>query len=212
MHKFLVTALLAGTAFAPAFAQDVSPFTGPRVEALVGYDALRSGNNNGTGDDSIDGISYGVGVGYDFDLGNVVLGIEGEFTESSGEQDFDETIDGINVLGGFETGRDLYVGARVGFKAGPATMVYAKGGYTNTAIEGRFAGGTDSFELDTNLDGFRVGAGVEHMFGQRFYGKVEYRYSNYSELNFDDDIFGDDFDTEVDVDRHQVVAGVGFRF
>ena len=42
--------------------------------------------------------------------------------------------------------------------------------------------------------------------------KLEYRYSNYSEgeVDFED---GDDSDRfDVDLDRHQVMAGVGVRF
>ncbi|MBL7598920.1 porin family protein, partial [Escherichia coli] len=90
------------------------------------------------------------------------------------------------------TGRDLYVGARVGFTVGGNALIYAKGGYTN----GRITGETGNVRVSDNLDGFRLGAGVEHAFGQRLYGKVEYRYSNYSQ----------------DVERHQVLAGLGVRF
>jgi hypothetical protein len=45
MFKFVAGALLAGTAFVStaAAAQERVPFTGPRVEGIVGYDMLRSG-------------------------------------------------------------------------------------------------------------------------------------------------------------------------
>lgn len=85
-------------------------------------------------------------------------------------------------------GRDLYVGGRVGFVAGGNTLVYGKAGYTNARVE--------SSAGDENGDGFRVGGGVETRFGQNLFGKVEYRYSNY----------------EADVERHQIVAGLGVRF
>ena len=72
MRKYILIALLAGTVAAPALAQNASPFTGPRVEGLVGYDSLRSGereNNvddaDNEGDDTIDGVAFGVGAGYD---------------------------------------------------------------------------------------------------------------------------------------------------
>jgi outer membrane immunogenic protein len=220
MRKIILAALLAGTAGSPALAQpagDASPFTGLRVEGLVGYDSLRSGDNDDDGvdtnddegDESIDGVAFGIGAGYDFDLGGIVAGVEGEFTESTGEQDANETIDGINFTAGVETGRDLYVGGRVGFRAGPSTLVYGKAGYTNTSVEADFEGGGDRFEFDTNVDGYRLGAGIEQLFGPNAYGKVEYRYSNYNSLDFSDD---EDFETDIDLDRHQVVAGVGFRF
>jgi outer membrane immunogenic protein len=220
MRKIMLAVLLAGTAATPAFAQpagEASPFTGLRVEGLAGYDSLRSGDsdddgvdtNDDEGDESVDGVGFGVGVGYDFDLGGVVAGVEGEFMESTGEQDSNETVDGVNFTSSFEVGRDLYVGGRVGFRAGPSTLVYGKAGYTNTSIEANFDGGGDNFEFDTNVDGYRLGAGIEQLFGPNAYGKIEYRYSNYNSLDFSDD---EDFETGIDLDRHQVVAGIGFRF
>ena len=220
MFKFVTGALLAGTAFVStaAVAQDRAPFTGPRVEGIVGYDMLRSGEkDDGTntsaneGDESIDGVAYGVGVGYDFQVGGVVLGVEGEYTDSSGEQEFGETVDGTEFLGRIETGRDLYIGGRIGVALAPRTLVYGKAGYTNTTIESAFSGGGDNVDFDTSVDGWRLGAGVEQMIGTNVYIKGEYRYSNYNGLKLDDDLFGDE-DFDIDLDRHQVVFGVGLRF
>ena len=222
MLKFVAAALVAGTALSPvaAIAQD-SPFTGPRIEGIVGYDSLRSGEadddgvdtNENDGDETVDGVGYGVAVGYDFDLGGVVLGVEGELSESSGEQEATETIDGVEYLGRVETGRDLYVGARIGVAVTPRTLVYAKGGYTNAAVEAGFESNNDLFEEDTTLDGWRVGAGVEQSLGPNAYAKVDYRYSNYNSLRIDDELTGGQpFEVDVDLDRHQVMAGIGFRF
>ena len=218
MRKYLLAALSATVFAAPAYAQD-SGFSGFRVEGLVGYDKLQSGDadddgvdtGEDEGDESIDGVAFGVGAGYDFDLGNVVAGIEGEFTESTGEQEQTETVDGVEFLGRVETGRDLYIGGRIGFKVSPTTLIYGKAGYTNTSIEAAFEDDTDSVEFDTNAGGWRLGAGAEFLFGTNMYGKIEYRYSNYETLDFDDDL-DEDFEVDVDLDRHQVVAGVGFRF
>jgi outer membrane immunogenic protein len=216
MRKYILAALLAGTVATPAFAQDAgteSPFTGFRVEGIAGYDTLRSGEqddgvdtNENEGDETIDGIAFGVGAGYDFDAGGVVLGVEGEFTESTGDADSGEQIDAVRAR--VATGRDLYVGARVGFRAAPSTLVYAKGGYTNVSLEADFRDETNDIEFDTNADGFRLGAGVEQLFGPNMYGKLEYRYSNYNNLELNNA----DFERDIDLDRHQVVAGVGFRF
>ena len=216
MRKYVLAALLAGTLATPALAQEASPFTGFRVEGIVGYDSLRSGQqddgvdtNDNQGDESIDGITFGVGAGYDFDAGGVVLGVEGEFTESTGDQDTDETIDGINYRAGVATGRDLYIGGRIGVRAAPSTLVYGKAGYTNTSIEADFEDDTDKLEFDTNVEGWRLGAGVEQLFGPNMYGKLEYRYSNYNKIEIGEEL---DIDRDIDLDRHQIVAGVGFRF
>ena len=220
MLKYVAAALVAGTTLAstPALAQDRAPFTGPRVEALAGYDNLRSGEeedgtNTGSneGDESIDGIGYGIGVGFDFDVGGLVLGVEGEYAQSEARQEFGETIDGTEFLGNVEVGRDVYIGGRVGFTAGPSTLVYAKAGYTNTTIESAFSSAGGNADFDTSVDGWRLGAGIEQMLGRNLYLKGEYRYSNYNGLEFDDDLFGDE-DFDIDLDRHQVLAGIGLRF
>jgi outer membrane immunogenic protein len=225
MRKFIVAALLAGTVAAPALAQDTaSPFTGFRIEGLAGYDVLKSGERDdgvdtdeNNGDESIEGVSYGVGAGFDFDLGGVVAGVEAEYSDSTGKQEADETLDGIPFTSSIATGRDIYVGGRLGFRAAPSTLVYGKAGYTNTSIEFAAESADDRFELDSNVDGWRLGAGIEQLFGPNMYGKVEYRYSNYNNLDFSDDfdfedLEGEDFGTDIDLDRHQVLVGLGFRF
>jgi outer membrane immunogenic protein len=220
MLKFVAGALLAGTAFVStaAMAQDRAPFTGPRVEAIVGYDMLRSGEaDDGTntseneGDESIDGAAYGIGVGFDFQAGPVVLGVEGEYVDSSGEQEFGESIDGTEFLGRIETGRDIYVGGRIGFALAPRTLIYGKAGYTNTTIESAFTNNANTVDFDTSVDGYRLGAGIEQSVANNVYIKGEYRYSNYNGLKLDDDLFGDE-DLDIDLDRHQVMFGLGLRF
>ena len=158
--KNIVLASLAALALsAPAAAAE---FAGPSVGATIGF-----------ADDDFAGteaFTYGVNVGYDWDLGTTVAGISLEYQDSSE--------DGI--------GRDLSAVARYGFKAGENALVYALAGYTNQAIEG----------TGVELDGVRVGAGVEVPFATNAYGKVEYRYSNY----------------EMGAELHQMVVGLGFRF
>ena len=241
MKKYLVPLLLTGTVIAPvaAQAQETSPFTGPRVEVLTGYDSLRSGSdvdtdnpddnlfdNNGP-DESIDGVLYGFGIGYDFDLGPAVIGVEGEFMESTGEEGSDEF---VNAPFGYrvDISRDLYAGVRAGYQVAPKTLIYAKGGYTNTRVRAAFLdnlpddGADFDFDTGNTVDGYRIGAGIEQLFGGPILGigssgfaKLEYRYSNYSNLSFGDQIFDDNFandDIDIDLDRHQVVAGLGVRF
>lgn len=220
MKKGIALLLAAGSAMAfavPAAAQDDATFTGPRVEALVGYDSNRPGStadidNNDAIDQSIDGVAYGVGAGYDFDLGSAVVGIEGEYVRSEAQTDFDTT--GFTTFGvsNIDAGRDLYLGARVGFKATPRTLVYVKGGYTNAKYNVLATDNTTDTDTDINLDGWRAGAGVEFAISPHLYVKGEYRYSQYQEgeVEAPSGLESDRFD--VDVDRHQAMFGVGARF
>jgi outer membrane immunogenic protein len=217
MKKILVASLLAGATLAtPALAQDVNPtFTGPRVEAILGYDHVGAGssidNNNDRDDQSIDGLLYGVGAGYDVNLGSAVVGVEGEFTDSTAKSDRYDLTDQFG-FGRVSQGRDLYIGARAGILANPNTLVYVKGGYTNTKLN-VLAGDTDE-TTDTafKLDGWRIGGGVERAINANTFAKVEYRYSKYDSAHIDymDGATSSEFD--IDTDRHQVVASVGWRF
>jgi outer membrane immunogenic protein len=210
MHKHLLAALLAGTIATPAFAQDAGPFSGLRVEAIAGYDRVGSSDNEDEDDnETIGGVAYGVGAGFDFDLGNMVVGIDAEYSDSTGDKSVTE--DGETTR--LKTGRDLYVGGRLGFRAGPSTLIYGKAGYTNLSLEGRISEGATGVDFDGESDGWRFGAGVEQLFGANAYGKLEYRYSDYG--NFKAKVGGvdvGDIGDDVDLNRHQVVVGLGFRF
>ncbi|MBV2147117.1 porin family protein [Sphingobium sp. AS12] len=217
MRKLVVATLLAGTAVAsPALAQDVGPtFTGPRVEAILGYDHVGAGsdvdNNNGRDDQSIDGLLYGVGAGYDMNLGSAVVGVEGEYTDSTAKSDRFDLTDQFG-FGRVSQGRDLYVGARAGILANPNTLVYVKGGYTNTKLNVLAGDSDETTDTAFKLDGWRIGGGVERAINQNTFAKVEYRYSKYDSAHIDymDGATSSEFD--IDTDRHQVVASVGWRF
>ena len=156
---------------------------------------------------------YGVGAGYDYDFGKAVIGAEAELTDSTAKTKFnDGDFEGFGI-GNVKAKRDIYVGARAGIKATPSTLVYVKGGYTNARFGARASDGTNFGRTHIDADGWRVGAGVEQKMSTNTFAKVEYRYSNYSkgEVDFSNDIPDSDrFD--VDLDRHQVVASVGYRF
>ena len=109
-------------------------------------------------------------------------------------------------------GRDIYVGGRVGYVVSPATMIYAKGGYTNTKLRVLAGDTNQTTDTDFNLDGWRIGAGAEHALSPNTYAKLEYRYSNYERGNIDYALGGTSNRFDVDTDRHQVVASYGFRF
>lgn len=219
MKKVLFLAA-AGTMVAiasPAMAQDSDSFTGFRLEGLVGYDSVRPGSdvdidNADDIDQSIDDVTYGVGVGYDMNMGGVVLGVEGEYMESQAKTEYDTA--GFTEFGvaNIDAGRDLYAGVRVGVPLGERALVYAKGGYTNARLNVLATDNTTDTDTDINLDGWRAGAGAEFALTDNFFIKAEYRYSNYGEgeIEAPSGLESDRFD--VDLDRHQVVGGVGVRF
>ena len=195
----IILASASATALAvPAAAQDNSAFTGPRIEGIAGYDISKAGSDvdndlNDEDDESIDGFMYGVGIGYDVAVGGLVLGAEAELTDSTAKTEVvDGDLEDLGIAGEFETGRDIYVGARAGVLANPNTLLYVKGGYTNA----RFSAESGALRAKQDLDGYRIGGGAQFALAGKAYIGGEYRFSDY----------------EDDVRRHQLVATIGTRF
>ena len=192
MFKYcLAAAVVAAGVASPVFAQDAEPaekpadFTGFKVEGLAGYD---------------EGLVYGIGAGYDLQLGRLVLGAEAELSDSTDSECLPPGTfaPGDSFCG--RAGRDISAGGRIGFTVAPRTLLYGKIAYTNHRIMLDYVAGTPatlaSFESKFNLDGIRLGAGLEQKLGRNAYVKGEYRYSDYEDGSF----------------KHDGVIGIGFRF
>ena len=168
---------------------------GFRAEIHGGWDHVRAG---GTGtNDSDSGIVYGIGAGYDVAIApKVELGLDLSADLSSMEE-CESSVLVANDLACLDAGRDLAAAVRLGYKVSDRGTLYALAGYTNARFRFDYTTPAGVTTRDgRNLDGFRLGAGYQHDFGKRMYGKVEYRYSNY----------------EADVTRHQALIGVGVKF
>jgi outer membrane immunogenic protein len=192
MLKYCLAAALAAAGVAsPVFAQDSEPadgkpaeFTGFKLEGLAGYDG---------------GIVYGVGAGYDVQIGRLVLGVEGEASDSTDKDCLADAFapgDRFCAL----SGRNLYAGGRIGFAVAPRTLLYGKVGYTSQRVTIDYTAGSPpalaSFRTSENLAGIRLGGGLEQKLGRNLYAKGEYRYSDYENGGF----------------THDGVVGIGFRF
>lgn len=195
MRLFIAAAMLAGTVAAtPAFAQDADApagkqFQGLKVLALGGVDDVVT-----DGSDTV-GALYAGTVGYDFQAGKLVFGVEGEFGGSTAKEcERDLIVTGDRTC--LKAGRDIYGGARAGVVIRDNTLLYIKGGYTNGRAVATYDSGTTNTKLGANLDGWRAGVGFEFNTGSRFVVRTEYRYSDY----------------EQGVSRHQGVVGLGVKF
>lgn len=111
-------------------------------------------------------VTYGAGLGYDLQFGKVVAGVE-----AGVDNVFDR--------------RDIAVGARLGVVLNENVLAYGKVGYANFKQ-------TTSLELE----GLRLGGGLEVNVAGPVYGKVEYRYTDF----------------EGNVGKHGGLVGVGIRF
>lgn len=215
--KAVAVAAASLVAATPALAQDdvtTATYTGPRVEVRGGIDFVSSGvvsdqtfgDRGEFGDDergSHDAL-IGAEAGFDFAVGSslVLGGYAGiEWSQSS--------IPSVNNRPyNFEAGRNITVGARVGVPVSRGAMVYAKGGYSNGRLKPEFLTGADRTlfnDYDSNRNGLHAGAGAEIPFMQRAYARAEYVYHHYKKYDAGATL-------AVPFRRHQLVAGVGFRF
>ena len=218
MRKTIAVAAIACGAFAtPALAQETKEFEGARGEILVGYDRFDAGVDGFDDSGNAEDVFYGAAIGYDFQSVGIVFGIDGEIASSGNgaEERFDDGIDSGTVS--LEDGVNLYVGGRVGTLAGDNGLLYFKAGFAHTNLDldatVTTGGVTESDSADISFSGLRLGGGYEYSFGGAF-AKLEYRYTSYSDgdveyhgENVDLNAFGD-----IDLERHQVVLGIGYRF
>ena len=211
--RALFTLSVAMVALAsPAAAQN---FDGFRVEARGGYDSITldadyaDANSTASADNNEDGFGFGAEIGYDFAVGPgfILGGYAGiDFSDS----DFCNSIDEVEELC-LEAKQNIYLGARGGVVVAPSTLVYGKFGYSNGDAELDLDDAQDiidDFSDSGSRDGWHFGAGVEQNFGPMFYGKLEYVYTIYSDLDF----ANTDAALVIDGNRSQVMAGLGLRF
>jgi outer membrane immunogenic protein len=188
MKKVLIALVATTAAFAAAAPAAAEGF---RAEVHTGVDIV------GADDDSETGIMYGIGLGYDFAISpKVELGID--LSADLGSAEGCETSAIVaNDKACFDAKRDLAAALRLGYKVSEQGTLYALAGYTNARFRATYTTPANVTTRDSaNFDGFRLGAGYQHAFGEKVYGKVEYRYSNY----------------EGDITRHQGLIGLGVKF
>ncbi|MGY4397286.1 outer membrane immunogenic protein [Sphingomonas sp. UYAg733] len=187
--KFLLASVAMLAVATPAMAQDtVEEFKGgARIEARAVLDHVRLSVDNDSAGKT--GFGYGVEAGYDGTFSGFVVGayagIEGSTTKAC--DDFDC----------IKAGRNITVGVRAGSVVGKG-LLYVKGGYSNGRLE------IEDTDFGANTDGFHLGAGYEVNVSANTYVKAEYVYTNYS--------VGDTLGSDFDLQRHQGLVGVGFRF
>lgn len=184
MKSYIFAAVVMSVAATPAFAK------GAYVQVQGGYDKISVAGS------SADGIAYGVAAGYDFALSDkAFIGVEASLDDSSTkecESDILALGDRLCAL----AGRDIAAVARLGYNLSEASQLYVLAGYTNARLKVTYDDGISKASVADNGDGFRVGAGYKHNFGEKLFGKLEYRYSNY----------------EADFSRNQVLAAIGVNF
>ncbi|PQO22903.1 hypothetical protein C2I36_10505 [Rhodobacteraceae bacterium WD3A24] len=186
------------------------------------------------------GGEIGIYGGYNWQgANNTVFGIEGEFNWSNadGSDDGswsggggDEVRAGQNSIGQEHGGGRGPLGGgieseihstaalrgRIGY-AMDRTLIYAAGGvaFADLEMTGYNNGGREQFNERDNRTGWTIGAGVEHAISDSMIARLDYRFSDFGTETFDFTSVGGSghvHDVDVELQTHQLRAGIAFRF
>ena len=159
-----------------------------------------------------DGMSYGVLAGYNYQVGNVVLGIEGDFEGW--------TVGKIRytaITGDFLTAHSKWGGSvrgRLGYAA-DRVLVYISGGAAFVSTETSIPTTGISIGGDDTRVGWTVGAGLDYAFTNNWFTGFEYRYSQFQSTSF---IYPSPVLTlgtiglKQDLSNNQIMARIGYKF
>lgn len=251
MKKLLLAATAGCMIATPALAED-GDWTGAYVGVNVGYTAAKSDSatalsgawttesaalqadvtNNWARGQSLDDVNFGGQIGYNFQTGGAVLGLEAEISALSGDKV--ETRGPIATapfpaLSYTYTNRvDPKYMVALKAKAGAAmgnTLFYVEGGWAFTKADLGAdilsnGGYSKSGRLSKTMDGFIVGGGIEHKFGSNISARLSYDYTDQgSESYVNAYNAGSTFVTPAytetmtqDLRLHLVRVGINFHF
>ena len=247
MGKFIISAVLATAAFAsPALAEDEVNWDGVYVGVSAGYTETKSDTavtlggawasettalqtfvaSNWSAKQSFGKENFGGQIGFNHQIGGAVIGLEANASALSGSNvrntgplpapsptyTFTNTVDpkalySIEAKAGVAMGKTLFYahGGWAWVSANLSTDVVSSGSYSKV-------GGVDS-----TLDGFIVGGGIEHKFSQHVSLRVDYSYTDQGDVNYVTTFRNGNFPTYTesvnqDLRLHLVRVGMNYHF
>ncbi|WOJ89912.1 porin family protein [Methylocapsa polymorpha] len=236
---------LAGSALAadlpsrappPVYVPPVPIFTwtGVYIGGQIGYAWGNFNNSWGDGfgsfggfSDQANGVIGGAHVGYNLQLGQWVVGLEGDVDGSSLSRNnnnrtfFDPAL-GAFVSGNINTNLDIQgsIRGRVGV-AWDRVLLYGTGGVAFGGFHTTFnpfftvggAFGSGSANVDTTRVGWTVGGGLEYAVTNNWSVRAEYRYTDFGHTTWDPAFA---FDNGIFIRRHvtenRVQVGFSYKF
>lgn len=184
MKRYIIVAAAVAAVPGAACAQD---FTGPRIEARLGYETPTVSDSTGVYKIG-SAVSYGGEVGFDAGSKKITFGGYATYEASSVELcDSSVCINEDSTIG---------AGARIGFVASKNLLIYVKGGYTRIKMSAKLSG----LSASDNKDGVQGAIGVETNLGKMAYAKIEFNYGDYGKFY------------SVNLQRRHVAMGLGLRF
>lgn len=210
MRNLVYTAAVAACCLAtPAFAED-GDWSGAYIGISAGYTAAKSDSTAVIGgswtsesvalqnevtsrlaqDQSFDDVNFGGQIGYNYQTGGAVMGIEFDMSALSGSE---VLVRGPIATTAFPSLSYTYTNRidpkhmfSIKGKLGAAmgnTLLYVEGGWAWTKAElgadlSSNGGYSKSGRLSKTMDGFIVGGGIEQRFGGNVSARISYHYTD----------------------------------
>jgi outer membrane immunogenic protein len=184
---------------APMDFAPIATWTGPYAGLQFGYGFSGRVTSPETGNITTDGWYGGAFAGYNMQHDMFVYGVEGDINYSQ--------FRGSNVDGSARTGLEGSLRARLGAAITDDILIYGTGGVAGQRLTVDPADPLLSSDTQ-GLIGFTVGAGMDARLTDQVFGRVEYRYTQYGNRNFD---FGAGAES-VNSRDHRVGVGLGIKF
>ncbi len=191
----------------PAYAP-IYNWTGFYIGGHVGG-AFGSSNNLFNSSSDNGRFLGGIQGGFDYQFSpNWVLGLEAQYSWMSDTTWVATDIVTLDSVSQRKRGLGSVTG-RLGYTWGPG-LLYVKGGYAFADISNAAVDGATGLPVavNTNKDGWTVGAGLEYMFAPNWSAKIEYQYYD---LGRSRTVFTSG-PVEWRNDEHTVKAGINYRF
>jgi outer membrane immunogenic protein len=161
------------------------------------------------------GGGFGGGqIGYNYQVGNWVFGIEGDIQASDIKGEISATILGLTATTGSKIDWFATARGRLGY-AWDRVLVYGTGGYAHASVDttGAIAiagGGALATNVNTSHNGWVAGGGIEYAFTNNLTFKTEYQYLDFERKKLAS--VGAATFIDVRPTAHTVRGGVNWKF
>jgi outer membrane immunogenic protein len=189
---------------APAYVAPVWSWTGPYVGIVGGGSFGDSTHTPGTNSFSTSGWNVGATLGYNWQIGRFVYGVEGDLSwvDNSGT-----TAQAAPFAGNATTSEDynMTLRGRFGWAFTERMMVYGTAGYAGSNVKAT----VPTLSEEKWRSGWTAGAGVEYALAPQWTVKGEWLYADYGSENY---FQGTASARSVDYTTNVFRAGLNYKF